>query len=73
MQNVLREILHCRTVTLSRRIKPGKSRHECAIYHGAAITPAPANTLCLGGVLALGGVLCRRLDAGHEVRQELLT
>jgi hypothetical protein len=52
MQSVLREILDCCAITLSRFIKPGKSRHERAIYHDAAITPAAANTLCLGGALA---------------------
>jgi hypothetical protein len=69
-ERALRGIFHCRVITLSRFIKPGKSRYERAIYHDAAFTPAPANTLCLGDalalsrVLALGGVL--GLSAGHE-------
>lgn len=45
MQNVLREIPHHHAITLSRFIKPEKSKHERAIYHGATITPAKADTL----------------------------
>lgn len=58
MQNVLREILHYRAITLSWFIKSDKSRYERAIYHGAATTAVIADTLCFGCCVGVEWVVC---------------
>jgi hypothetical protein len=67
LRNVICEIIHCRAITLSRFIKPGKNKHERAVqssHQHPQMHSVLGGMLAWIGVLALGGVLYRGLSAG---------